>query len=256
MNAGRNIFSQIMEFVSPYEFQLCVARYHGNRYVKDFSWAGISSSAWLSHSSPFATAYAISKPACERNSPSCTTWDSVVPSHVLLLAHANGERDWRIYADFAQGLIRQARDLYRNEPFGIELSNSVYAFDSTTIDLCLSLFPWAQFRRHKSAVKIHTLLDLRGSIPINVYVTGGQVHDVNLLDQVVPESGAIYLFDRGYLDFARLFVFAQAGAFFVTRSKQHAQYYRRQSHPIDKSTGVRSDSNHHFYRTQNVTPLS
>ena len=157
------------------------------------------------------------------------------------LAHANRERDWRIYADFAHLLIQHARDLYRNEPFAVDLSNTVYAFDSTTIDLCLSLFPWAQFRRHKSAVKVHTLFDVRSSIPASVYVTGAQVHDVNLLDQLVLEPGAIYLFDRGYLDFARLFRLTQAGAFFITRTKGNTQFYRRESQAIDKSTGVRSD---------------
>lgn len=240
MNTGRTIFSQLIEFVSPYEFQLCVARYHGNRYVKDFScWDQFLCMAFAQLT--FRDSLRDIEACLRAQQPKLYHMGLRGPISRSTLAHANRERDWRIYADFAQGLIRQARDLYHNEPFGIELSNSVYAFDSTTVDLCLSLFPWAQFRRHKSAVKIHTLLDLRGSIPINVYVTGGQVHDVNLLDHLVPESGAIYLFDRGYLDFARLFVLAQAGAFFITRSKKHAQYYRRHSHPIDQSTGVRSD---------------
>src|ERR1700720_1358792 len=129
------------------------------------------------------------------------------------LGYANEHRDWRIYAAFAQVLIATARDLYRDEPFGVALSETVYALDSTTIDLCLSLFPWGKFRRRKSAVKLHTLLDLRGSIPTNVYVTGGQVHDVNILDQLLPEAGAFYLLDRGYVDFARLYVLAQACSF-------------------------------------------
>jgi len=157
------------------------------------------------------------------------------------LAHANEHRDWRIYADFAQILIAAARDLYRHEPFGVELSETVYALDSTTIDLCLSLFPWGKFRRRKSAVKLHTLLDLRGSIPTNVYVTGGQVHDVNILDQLLPEAGAFYLLDRGYVDFARLYVLAQACAFFVTRAKKNMQFYRRNSRPVERSAGLRSD---------------
>lgn len=240
MNAGRTVFSQLMEFVSPYEFQLCVARYHGNRYVKDFScWDQFLCMAFAQLT--FRDSLRDIETCLRAQQPKLYHMGFRGSISRATLAHANRERDWRIYSDFAHGLIRQARALYQNEPFGVELSSSVYAFDSTTVDLCLSLFPWAQFRRHKSAVKIHTLLDLRGSIPINVYVTGGQVHDVNLLDQFTPESGAIYVLDRGYLDFARLYVIAKAGAFFITRSKQHAQYYRRHSHPIDKSEGVRSD---------------
>ena len=157
------------------------------------------------------------------------------------LADTNGNRDWRIFRDFAQGLIHTARQLYRDEPLAVDFADTVYAFDSTTIDFCLTLFPWAQFRRRKSAVKLHTLLDVRGSIPINVYVTGGQIHDVNLLDEVVFEPGAFYLLDRGYIDFARLLTLTQAAAFFVTRPKLNIQYYRRGSHPVDRSTGVRSD---------------
>jgi hypothetical protein len=157
------------------------------------------------------------------------------------LADANEGRDWRIFRDFAQGLIQTARELYRDEPLEIDFADTIYAFDSTTIDLCLTLFPWAQFRRRKSAVKLHTLLDVRGSIPTNVYVTGAQIHDVNLLDEVVFEPGAFYLLDRGYIDFARLYTLTQAAAFFVTRAKHNIQYYRRCSHPVDPSTGVRSD---------------
>ena len=134
-----------------------------------------------------------------------------------------------------------AREVYRDEPFGVELSETVYAFDSTTIDLCLSLFPWGQFRRRKSAVKLHTLRDLRGSIPTSVYVTGGQVHDVNLLDELRLEAGAFYLLDRGYVDFARLYIFTQACAFFITRAKKNLQFYHRASRPVDRSTGVRCD---------------
>jgi len=157
------------------------------------------------------------------------------------LAYANEHRDWRIFAEFAPMLIGMARDLYSDEPFGVDLSETVYAFDSTTIDLCLALFPWAQFRRHKSAVKLHTLLDLRGSIPTSVYVTGGQVHDVNLLDVLELEAGAFYLLDRGYVDFARLYLFTQAGAFFVTRAKKNLQFYLRTARPVDRSSGVRCD---------------
>ncbi len=240
MNTGRTVFAQLMEFVSPYEFQLCVDRYHGNRYVKEFS----------CRDQFLCMAFAqLTYRESLRDIETCLRAQQTKLYHMgfrstisrTTLAHANRERDWRIYADFAASLIRQARDLYRDEPFGVELSNSVYAFDSTTIDLCLSLFPWARFRRRKSAVKLHTLLDVRGPIPANVYVTAGHVHDVNLLDQLVPEAGAFYLMDRAYVDFARLFVFDQAGAFFITRIKQNTQFYRRQSHPIDPASGVRSD---------------
>jgi hypothetical protein len=157
------------------------------------------------------------------------------------LANANQMRDWRIYADFAHGLIHEARNLYRNEPFGLELDQTVYALDATTIDLCLSLFPWAQFRRHKSAVKLHTLLDLRGSIPTVVIVTGGQIHEVNILDQLIWEAGAIYLMDRGYLDFRRLYRMHQCGAFFVTRAKKRFDCRRLYSQTVDKKTGLQCD---------------
>jgi hypothetical protein len=157
------------------------------------------------------------------------------------VAHPNVVREWRISREVAQGLIRPPRDLYRQESFGVDLSETVYAFDSTTIDLCLSLFPWGKFRRHKSAVKLHTLLDVRGTIPTNVYVTGGQVHDVNLLDELLLEPGTFYLLDRGYVDFARLYLFTQACAFFVTRAKKNLQFYLRTSRPVDRSSGLRCD---------------
>src|SRR2546423_9286806 len=157
------------------------------------------------------------------------------------LAGASERRWWRIWADFAMTLIAQARRLYAGEPVAGRLKAAVYVFDTTTIDLCLTLFPWAQFRKRKSAVKLHTLLDLRGNIPANVYVTGGQVHDVNLLDQLLLEAGAFYLIDRGYVDFGRLYLFTQAAAFFITRAKKNTQFYRRHSHAIDPATGIRSD---------------
>ena len=157
------------------------------------------------------------------------------------LAEANESRDWRIYADFAQVLIGIARPLYARDPIGVDLDQSLYALDSTTIDLCLSLFPWARFRKHKAAVKMHTLLDLHGNIPTFIRVTDGKVHDVNILDEILPEAGAFYVMDRGYVDFERLYVFTLSAAFFVVRTKSNILLQRRYSHAMDKTTGVRSD---------------
>ena len=157
------------------------------------------------------------------------------------LADANDAHDWRIYADFAQVLIRLARPLYASDPIGVELEQSLYALDSTTIDLCLSLFPWAKFRKHKAAVKMHTLLDLHGNIPTFISITSGTVHDVNILDEILPEAGAFYVMDRGYVDFERLYIFTLSAAFFVVRTKSNVLLQRRYSHSVDKSTGVRSD---------------
>jgi len=157
------------------------------------------------------------------------------------LADANENRDWRIYADFAQVLIHIAREFYIEEEFGVELDQTVYALDSTTIDLCLSLFPWAKFRKHKAGIKLHTLLDLRGNIPTFIRITEALVHDVNILDDIIPEAGAFYIMDRGYLDFGRLYIFHQCLAFFITRAKGNFQFRRLYSHPIDKSTGLKCD---------------
>lgn len=157
------------------------------------------------------------------------------------LADANDAHDWRIYADFAQVLIRIARPLHASDAIGVELDQSLYALDSTTIDLCLSLFPWAKFRKHKAAVKVHTLLDLHGNIPTFIHITDGKVHDVNVLDQILPEAGAFYVMDRGYVDFERLYVFTLSAAFFVVRTKANVVLQRRYSHPVDRTTGVRSD---------------
>jgi len=157
------------------------------------------------------------------------------------LADANDTHDWRIYADFAQVLIRVARPLYVSDPIGLDLDHSLYALDSTTIDLCLSLFPWAKFRQHKAAVKMHTLLDLHGNIPTFISITDGKVHDVNILDEIIPEAGAFYVMDRGYVDFERLYVFTLSAAFFVVRAKSNVILQRRYSHHVDKTTGVRSD---------------
>ena len=240
MHAGRTIFAQLMDLLPLAEFQRCVARYGGDYKVQRFS----SLDQFLCLAFAQLT-------YCEslRDIEACLRAQSSKLYHMGIrgsvarttLAYANQHRDWRSFADLAQGLIATARALYQQEPLAVELDEAVYAFDSTTIDLCLTLFPWAQFRRRKSAVKVHTLLDLRGSIPINVYVTGGQVHDVNLLDQLLPQPGAFYLLDRGYIDFARLHIFTQACAFFVTRAKENLQFYRRQSSPVDRSTGLRSD---------------
>jgi hypothetical protein len=157
------------------------------------------------------------------------------------LADANEAHDWRIFADFAQVLIRIARPLYAHDSIGVDLDQSLYALDSTTIDLCLSLFPWAKFRKHKGAVKMHTLLDLHGNIPTFISITDGKVHDVNILDEILPEAGAFYVMDRGYVDLERLYVFTLSAAFFVVRTKSNVLLQRRYSHPVDKTTGVRSD---------------
>lgn len=240
MHLGRTVFSQLMDLLPTYQFQLCVERYQGNRYVKDFScWDQFLCLAFAQ----------LTYRESLRDIEACLRAQHPKLYHMGFrgqvsrntLAHANEYRDWRIYADFARILIATARDLYKNEPFGVELSETVYALDSTTIDLCLALFPWGKFRRHKSAVKLHTLLDLRGRIPTNVYVTGGQVHDVNILDQLLPETGAFYLLDRGYVDFARLHVFTQACAFFITRARKGMQFYRRGWRPVERSVGLRCD---------------
>src|SRR5437879_8671959 len=157
------------------------------------------------------------------------------------LADANELRDWRIYADFAEILIAIARPLYADDPIGVELDQSLYALDSTTIDLCLSMFPWAKFRKHKAAVKMHTLIDLHGNIPTFIHITDGKVHDVNVLDEILPEAGAFYVMDRGYIDFERLFIFVMSSAFFVVRTKENVLLQRRYSRPVDKTTGLRSD---------------
>ena len=173
--------------------------------------------------------------------------------HATTLAKANENRDWRIYADFAQILINKARTLYANEDFGIQLNREVYALDSTTIDLCLSLFPWAKFRKHKAAVKVHTLMDLKGSIPTFIRITDGKVHDVNILDELILEPGAIYIMDRGYLDFARLYTFTQNLSTFITRAKSNFDYSRICYRQVDKTTGLRCDQTirlNGFYASQ------
>src|SRR5713101_6563982 len=240
MNAGRTVFSQLIEFLPHQEFQKCVARYGGDRYLKNLS-------CWDQY---LAMAFAqLTYRESLRDIEACLRSVSGKLYHMgfrgkvarSTLADANEARDWRIYAEFAQVLIAIARPLYARDPIGIDLDQSLYALDSTTIDLCLSLFPWAKFRKHKAAVKMHTLLDLHGNIPTFIRVTSGAVHDVNLLDEIMPEAGAFYVMDRAYIDFQRLFVFTLSSAFFVVRTKSNVLLQRRYSHRVDKSTGVRSD---------------
>lgn len=239
MNCGQTIFSQLMDFLSPYEFRQCVQRYNGNYKVKRFScWDQFLCMAFaqLTYRESLRDIQ-----ACLRASQT-KLYHLGIRGHVSrnTLANANQVRDWRIYADFAQILIAKARKLYAHEPFGVELDHSVYALDSTTIDLCLSLFPWAQFRKHKAAVKLHTLLDLRGNIPSVLIVTSGKVHDVRILDQLPIEPGAIYILDRGYIDFARLYSIHLAAAFFVTRAKDNFRFQRLYSQPVS-AEAVRCD---------------
>ena len=240
MNFGRTVFAQLLDHLPSYEFQKCVTRYRGDYQQKTFScWDQYLSMAFAQ----------------------LTYRDSLRDIEVCLrsmqgklyhmgfrgkvarstLADANESRDWRIYADFAQVLIGIVRPLYAHDPMGVDLEHSLYALDSTTIDLCLSLFPWARFRQHKAAVKMHTLLDLHGNIPTFIRITDGKVHDVNILDEIVPEAGAFYVMDRGYIDFDRLYFFTLCSAFFVLRTKENVLLQRRYSHPVDHSTGVRSD---------------
>src|ERR1700693_5008564 len=240
MNLGRTVFSQIMEHLPAYEFQKCVARYHGDSHLRGFS--------CLDQYLAMAFAQLTYRESL-RDIEACLRSVGGKLYHMgfrgkvarSTLADANESRDWRIYADFAQVLIAIARPLYVHDPIGVDLEQSLYALDSTTIDLCLSLFPWAKFRRRKAAVKMHTLLDLHGNIPTFIRVTSGDVHDVNILDDIMPEAGAFYVMDRGYIDFQRLFVFTLSSAFFVVRTKSNVLLQRRYSHPVDKSTGVRSD---------------
>jgi hypothetical protein len=240
MNVGRTIFSQLIECLPNKEFQKCVARYHGDSHLRGFScWDQLlaMSFAQLTYRESLRDIE-----ACLR-SMSGKLYHMGLRGRVArsTLADANETHDWRIYADFAQVLIRIARPLYAGDPIGVDLNQSVYALDSTTIDLCLSLFPWAHFRKCKAAVKMHTLLDLHGNIPTFVRITDGTVHDVNILDEILPEPGAFYVMDRGYVDFERLFRFTLSSAFFVTRTKKNVLLQRRYSHPVNKSTGVRSD---------------
>lgn len=240
MNSGKSIFAQLMDFIPAYEFRKCVERYNGNYKIITFS-------CWDQY---LCMAFAqLTYRESLRDIQACLRATQFRLYHLGIrgkvsrntLAHANQTRDWRIYADFAQVLITKARRLYAADSFGIELDQAVYALDSTTIDLCLALFPWAEFRKRKGAVKLHTLLDLRGNIPSVIIITTGKIHDVNILDELIIEAGAIYVMDRGYLDFARLYKIHQTLAFFVTRAKINFSRKRLYSTPVDKSTGIQCD---------------
>ena len=240
MYNGRIVFSQIMDFLPLHEFNKCVERYHGEYKVQRFSCREhflCMAFAQLTYRDSLRDIE-----SCLRSRPS-KLYHMGFRSGISrsTLADANETRDWRIYADFAQVLIHEARELYKNEDFGIELDQTVYALDSSTIDLCLSLFPWARFRKSKGAIKLHTLIDLRGAIPTFIEITDGKVHDVNILDELIPEAGSFYVMDRGYLDFARLYTLSLFAAYFVIRSKSNLRFRRLYSHPVDKSTGLRCD---------------
>ena len=240
MYTGRLVFSQLMDFLPMHQFRCCVNKYQGNRRIRSFSCLDqflCMAFAQLSYRESL------------RDIESCLRAMHNKLYHIGIrgrvskstLAYANENRDWRIYADFAQVLINIARQLYSNDDFGIELEETVYALDASTIDLCLSLFPWARFRKTKGAIKLHTLLDLRGNIPSFISITDGKVHDVNVLDELVPEPGSVYIMDRGYLDFQRLYLLNQCMAFFIIRSKRNTKFRRLYSHEIDRSTGLRCD---------------
>ena len=234
------MFAQLMHHLPLTTFRRCVIRYRGEFKVKSFS--------CLDQFLCMAFAQLTYRESL-RDSEVCLRAQSSKLYHLGIrsavarntLANANAVRDWRIYADFAQGLIGIARRLYLQEPFGVDLQETVYALDATTIDLCLSVFPWAVFRSTKAAIKLHTLLDLRGNIPTFIHITDGKVHEVNILDQLLPEPGAFYIMDRGFLDFERLYRFHQAGSFFVTRGKLNLKVQRRYSHPVDRTTGLICD---------------
>ena len=240
MYCGKMIFAQVMEFLPVWEFHKCVERYQGHYKVKSFS--------CLDQFLCMAFAQLTYRESL-RDIEACLRSMQTKLYHLGIrgqvsrntLSNANNQRDWRIYADFAQVLIHRARELYWQEPFGIKLQETVYALDATTIDLCLSLFPWAHFRKNKAAIKLHTLLDLRGNIPTFIEITDGKTHEVNILDILIPEAGAFYVMDRGYIDFKRLYGIHLAFAFFVIRSKSNIKYRRLYSRPVDKSKGLRCD---------------
>ena len=240
MYSGPLVFTQIMDFMPLKTFQRCVERYQGNFSIKHFT--------CMDQFRTMAFAQLAYRESL-RDIEACLRAQSNKLYHMGIrggvsrstLAEANETRDWRIYADFAQELIQRARQLYAHEDFGVTLNQTAYAFDSTTVDLCLSLFPWAHFRRHKAAIKIHTLLDLRGNIPCFLRITSGKTHDVRILDELPLEPGSFYVMDRAYIDFRRLYTFTQQSAFFVTRAKSNLDYIRRSYRHVDKASGVKSD---------------
>ena len=240
MHTGRLLFAQLLDFIPRHEFNRCVRQYHGNRRVRSFTcWDQFLCMAFAQ----------LTGRESLRDIETCLRamhsklYHAGIRGNVSrsTLADANETRDWRIYADFAHTLIATARTLYAREEFGVQLAHTAYVFDSTTIDLCLALFPWAHFRRHKGAVKLHTLLDLHGGIPCFIRVTHGKTHDVTALDYLLLEPGSYYIMDRGYIDFARLYRFNEALSFFVVRSKKNLDYQRRVCRPVDKETGLRAD---------------
>jgi hypothetical protein len=240
MHSGRTVFSQVLDFLPKYEFNKCVQRYQGNYRMRKFP----------CYDQFLCMAFAqLTYRESLRDIEICLRalgaklYHSGFHSKVArsTLAEANEKRDWRIYADFAHVLIHRAKLLYAGDDFGLSLKQTAYAFDSTTIDLCLSLFPWAHFRKRKAAIKIHTLIDLRGSIPCFIRITPGKVHDVNMLDQLILEPGSFYIMDRGYIDFRRVYTFTQKFSFFITRAKNNLDFSRQASRAIDKATGLRSD---------------
>src|SRR5437868_8470160 len=240
MHTGRFVFSELISHLPHKEFQKCVTRYRGDYHHREFSCLDqflCMAFAQLTYRESLRDIEACLR--AQRSKLYHLGIRSTVARNTL--ANANAVRDWRIYADFAQSLIAIARPLYVDEPFAVDLKESVYALDTTTIDLCLSVFPWAVFRTAKAAIKLHTLLDLRGNIPTFIHISDGKVHEVNILDQLLPEPGAFYIMDRGFLDFERLYRFHEAGSFFVTRGKSNLRVQRRYSHPVDRKTGLICD---------------
>jgi hypothetical protein len=251
MNHGRLVFAQLMQHLPLTTFRRCVSRYRGERKVHSFSC--LDQFLCMAFAQLTARESLRDIEACLRAQRS-KLYHLGIRSAVArnTLANANAVRDWRMFADFAQSLIGIARPLYVDEPFGVDLKDTVYALDATTIDLCLSVFPWAHFQSTKAAIRLHTLLDLRGNIPTFIHISNGKLHEVSVLDQLLPEAGAFYLMDRGFLDFERLYRFHQAGSFFVTRAKSNTRLQRRYSHRVDRSCGLRCDQT--VFLTGEYTP--
>jgi hypothetical protein len=240
MYSGKAVFAQLVEWIHPEQFHRCVTRYHGHYKVRGFScWDQFLAMAFAQMT--FRESLADIEVCLRSRRDQLYHLGFRSPVAHSTLADANSTRDWRIYADLAQGLIRRARKLYADEPLGLELDDTIYALDSTTIDLCLSLFPWARFRSTKAAIKLHTLLDVRGPIPTMIAISEGKQADVRVLDDLPLEPGAFYVMDRGYVDFERLYRFTLTAAFFVTRTKASIQLSRLESRPVDRTTGLRSD---------------